>query len=91
MDSEFEKFIIRKKNCWDHGNYKVFDDDGEEVEDEFFSITSHDEDFDCPRWFEAASSFHVMVKLVASLSEKLKSSEAEVEALKAELAAKKTG
>ncbi len=29
MDGEFEKFIIRKKNWWDHGNYKVFDDDGE--------------------------------------------------------------
>jgi hypothetical protein len=67
------------------------DDDGEEVEDEFFSTASRDEDFDCPRWFEAMTGFHVMGKLVVSVSEKLKSSEAEVEALKAELAAKKTG
>jgi len=29
MEGEFEKFVVRKKNWWDHGNYKVFDDDGE--------------------------------------------------------------
>lgn len=31
MEGDFEKFIIRKKNWWDHGNYKVYDDDGELV------------------------------------------------------------